>query len=437
MKTKLKAFLAIALACICMLAVPAFADATNVVTIGQDLSDDQEAFIVKYFGADLSRCQVIYVTNQQEREYVGSWIPLEQIGNITISSAYVQPTTSGGIQVKTANLTYVTGNMIASVLSTAGVKNCNVVAAAPFPVSGTGALTGVMIAYQVATGETLDESKRDLAVKEFTVTQQAAESIGENEALQLVNAVKMQVIQSAVSADDTAQIAQIVDQVASEVQQGMSAENSNIENSSLVNENNNYYDNSTYNDNSVTNVDESTTVYNSGLSDADRQMIIDLATQIAKQDYQYEEVKETLKRVEENLSNETNINISIDNSDEVAVENNNNNENSNNNNNDNDNNSSASADSNAGTVDESENILSNTNDDMIDVIYQSSTREEDIAAIEEAIEEQESMDAAAAFDQQTGQILPETESAQQSDAPEWVMDEVVYDPVMPESQAWE
>ena len=287
MRKKFLAFLTIAALAVSLFTIPAFADATKVVTIGQDLSDEQEAFILNYFGVDLNTTQVIYVNNQQEREYVGSWIPLEQIGNITISSAYVQPTTSGGIQVKTANLTYVTGNMIASVLSTAGVKNCNIVAAAPFPVSGTGALTGVMIAYQTATGQQLNENKRDLAVQEFTVTQQASQSIGENEALQLVNGVKMEVIASDVAPEDSEQIEQIVDKVITNVEQTIN------------------YDNST-------NIDNSVTEYNQGLTEEDRQLIIDLATEIARQDYQYEDVMETLERVEENLSRETNINIEID-----------------------------------------------------------------------------------------------------------------------------
>ena len=69
----------------------------------------------------------------------------EQIGTRTYSCSYVQPTSDGGIQVKVANLTYVTSSMIASTLTTSGVENCNVVAASPIAVSGTGALTGIMM----------------------------------------------------------------------------------------------------------------------------------------------------------------------------------------------------------------------------------------------------------------------------------------------------
>ena len=88
------------------------------------------------------------------------YIPLEQIGTRTLSCAYVKPTQSGGIKVRTANLNYVTGNMIANALSTAGVTNCEAVAACPYEVSGTGALTGVIMAYESASGQKLDSTKK-------------------------------------------------------------------------------------------------------------------------------------------------------------------------------------------------------------------------------------------------------------------------------------
>ncbi len=54
---------------------------------------------------------------------------------------------------KVANLTFVTSSMIASTLLTSGVENCNVVAGSPIEVSGTGALTGIMMAYEKARGK--------------------------------------------------------------------------------------------------------------------------------------------------------------------------------------------------------------------------------------------------------------------------------------------
>ena len=112
--------------------VTAMADGTMVVSIGADLTDDQVTAILKYFGIyGNNNVQRITVTNQDERNHLASSIPIEQIGTRTISCALVKPTVSGGVQVKTANLDYVTSNMIASNLVTCGVTNCEAIAAAP------------------------------------------------------------------------------------------------------------------------------------------------------------------------------------------------------------------------------------------------------------------------------------------------------------------
>ena len=59
--------------------VPAMADAMKVVTLGADLSDEQKNTMLKYFKVDSSQAQIIYVTNQDERDHLSSYVPLEQI----------------------------------------------------------------------------------------------------------------------------------------------------------------------------------------------------------------------------------------------------------------------------------------------------------------------------------------------------------------------
>ena len=140
-----------------------FADATKVVSIGNDLTDAQKKTMLKYFGIEGDQSvQRINVTNKDEISHLSSYIPLEQIGTRTVSCAYIKPTESGGIRVRTANLQYVTANMIASTLADLGIKNCEVVSACPFQVSGTGALTGIIMAYETATGETIYQAKKIL-----------------------------------------------------------------------------------------------------------------------------------------------------------------------------------------------------------------------------------------------------------------------------------
>ena len=142
---------------------------------------------MKYFGILGQNIKTLTINNQDERDHLGSYVPLEQIGTHTYSCALVSPTSSGGIKVKTANLNWVTSNMIASTLSTSGVVNCDVIAASPFEVSGTGALTGIIMAYEAASGTTLDPVKKDLATQELITTGNIANQVGQTQATTIVN----------------------------------------------------------------------------------------------------------------------------------------------------------------------------------------------------------------------------------------------------------
>lgn len=251
-------------------AVPAMADAMKVVTLGADLSAEQQQRMLNYFKVDTNEAQVMYITNADEVRHLSSYIPMEQIGTRTVSCAYVKPTTSGGIKVRTANLNYVTCNMIATTLSTSGVTNCEVVAACPFEVSGTGALTGVIMAYQTASGETLDETKVELATQEMVITGDLGAELGQDEAVNIVNEAKMEVLSNNVqNAED---IYNIVISIAEQNNMLMSSEQ--------------------------------------------LQEIVDLLEQIAQQDYNYEDMKETLENVEANVNGEE----SSDAEDEVISE---------------------------------------------------------------------------------------------------------------------
>ncbi len=171
------------------------ADSSKVVTLGANLSDDQKSSMYEYFGTTADEVDTIEVTNQDERKYMEGIATEAQIGKKTYSCSYVEPTEKGGIQVKVANLTFVTSSMIASTLLTSGVENCNVVAASPIEVSGTGALTGIMMAYESASGEELSEEQKAAATEELVTTGELADDIGQQEASDLMNQVKKEVIE--------------------------------------------------------------------------------------------------------------------------------------------------------------------------------------------------------------------------------------------------
>lgn len=171
------------------------ADSARVVTLGANLSEEQKNSMYEYFGTSADEVETIEVTNQDERKYMEGIATESQIGTRTYSCSYVEPTDDGGIQVKVANLTFVTSSMIASTLLTSGMENCNVVAASPIEVSGTGALTGIMMAYETASGEELDEDQKAAATEELVTTGELADEIGQEQATELMNQVKQEVIE--------------------------------------------------------------------------------------------------------------------------------------------------------------------------------------------------------------------------------------------------
>ncbi|MGL4875421.1 MAG: DUF1002 domain-containing protein [Clostridium sp.] len=193
--------------------VSAFADQFNVISIGANLNNQQQQEMLQYFNAPNGSYEKIMINNTEEQQELKGIVPESEIGTRTISCAYVQPTASGGINVKTANLTYVTASMISNALTTAGIYNANVIAAAPFPVSGTGALTGIMTGYEKATGQAISPEKKQLANKEMQVTSKIASdpNVGQTKAAAVVNDVKAQVIQK--GNQDSSQVAQTINNV--------------------------------------------------------------------------------------------------------------------------------------------------------------------------------------------------------------------------------
>ena len=144
------------------------------ISLGGDVTSDEMAKVLAVFGVDekdLDSFKVVYVTNQEEHQYLDSYISSSQIGNQAWSSVLITEGKKGsGINVTTKNVIYCTTGMYANALATAGVEDVNVVVAGPFNVSGTAALVGALKAYSEMTGETVDEDVVDAAVDEMVIT---------------------------------------------------------------------------------------------------------------------------------------------------------------------------------------------------------------------------------------------------------------------------
>lgn len=168
------------------------------LALGQDLSKEQLLTVLDLLGVSvdkLSSYNVVYVTNEEERQYLSSYIDASVIGKRSLSSVLVRPASTGhGVTVTTKNITYCTEKMYQNALITAGVTDAEVIVAGPSPISGTAALIGALKAYEQMSGKAVSEKALDTALNELVTTGEISEALGDDEqAAELISYIKAQV----------------------------------------------------------------------------------------------------------------------------------------------------------------------------------------------------------------------------------------------------
>ena len=173
------------------------------VTIGANLSEEQRTQVYKDLGVTPGSVTELTVTNQEEREYLEGLVSDGKIGNVALSSVYIKTLAEGeGLKVTTNNINWCSKEMYVNALMTAGITDAEVRITAPFAVSGTAALTGLYKSYEDITGEKLDLKAKSVAVEEIVVTGNLAEMIGDVDATELVNQLKLVLEQTKTMSDD-------------------------------------------------------------------------------------------------------------------------------------------------------------------------------------------------------------------------------------------
>ena len=193
-----KTFIACMTALCMVLHMPSiiFADAIegeSIVTLGEDLSSEQRSQLLEEMNAT-EQDHIITVSNSEEHEYLGDFMSRADIGTNALSSSKITALSEGeGIHVQTNNITKVTEGMYANTLVTAGVEDADVYVTAPFPVSGTAALTGLIKAYEVQNDIIIPEEQKKIANEEMVKTSELGERIGTEEATELVTRIKEEI----------------------------------------------------------------------------------------------------------------------------------------------------------------------------------------------------------------------------------------------------
>ena len=210
-------------------AAPAQADSATVkpfIALGANLTESQKDTVLDQMGvsrAELADYETIEVTNAEEHEYLDEYLDKSVIGTRALSSVKIEEADAGsGISVETHNISFCTEEMYTNALATAGISDADVVVAAPFEISGTAALVGAMKAYGTMTGDVIDSDSADAATNELVVTGELGESLGKDEAAQMVALLKNKVVSGDLSSEDD--IMNAIDEAADELNVSLTEE---------------------------------------------------------------------------------------------------------------------------------------------------------------------------------------------------------------------
>lgn len=194
MKTKLFALL-LAIT-VFLIPTASFADVIegeSIVTLGENLTEQQKQQLLQEMHAPKD-AQIITVSNAEEHKFLDGIVPKAQIGTKAISSSMITYTKPGsGLVVRSNNINWVTDAMYTNALITAGVKDAEIQITAPFKVSGTAALTGLMKAYETTAEKEIPEEVKKVANEEMVQTAKLGDEIGDENAVQLVTEVKEEI----------------------------------------------------------------------------------------------------------------------------------------------------------------------------------------------------------------------------------------------------
>lgn len=186
-----------------------------IVTLGENLTEEQKTQLLGEMNVS-EDVQIITVSNQEEHQYLGNYISSAKIGTRAISSSRITLLESGaGITVKTNNIDWVSEGMYANALVTAGITDADIYVTAPFKVSGTGALTGIIKAYEITTEIEIPEEQKQVANEEMVKTAELGDRFGLDQATELMTRIKEEIAKNPVTTDT--ELRELITRVAKEL----------------------------------------------------------------------------------------------------------------------------------------------------------------------------------------------------------------------------
>ena len=178
------------------------AEGDVIITLGEDLKEEDKQKLLEEMNAP-ENAQIISISNAEEHQYLGDYIPKATIGTRALSSSSITiGAPDSGLDITTNNVTWVSEEMYTNALITAGVKDASIYITAPTAVSGTAALTGIIKAYEISSDQVIPENVKQVANEEMVETVKLGDSIGADKAAELVAKIKDEIAQNAPQNDD-------------------------------------------------------------------------------------------------------------------------------------------------------------------------------------------------------------------------------------------
>lgn len=198
----------IALALVIGFAAPVSAVSNTILIYGEKLNDSQRAEVRELL--DISNNETVEehdVTGQDHADYING----NPNSNMYSSARIILENEGAGLQVNIVtpeNITEVTSAMYENALLTAGAENATVDVVSPVQVSGHSALTGIYKAFDVE-GVELDKERMELANEELNVATDLTESgdVSQEEVGSLLTEIKQMIAeQNPATREDVEQI---------------------------------------------------------------------------------------------------------------------------------------------------------------------------------------------------------------------------------------
>ena len=174
---------------------------TRRTVIGADLNEADIATVYSLFGVERGSVTELKLSNTEERAYLQSGVDTGSIGTRTVSCVYMELLPEGsGLSIQTSNLDW-SPEMYASALATAGIADARILVAAPYPVTGTGALAGIYKAYEDITGSRLKAENKSAGTQELSLLGELSRQVGSVDSTVIVREVKQLLDQGAALSD--------------------------------------------------------------------------------------------------------------------------------------------------------------------------------------------------------------------------------------------